>query len=313
MAHRLSPTPAQSVSPGQAGIALIGFGETAQAFAAAWGADAARVRAYDRKTDCPNAREPKLGDYRRLGIAGKRSAAEALSGAKVVLSMVWPDQALPAAMEYADLLGAGALWLDLNSVAPDTKRAAAAEIEAAGGRYVDVAVPAPVAGHGLAVPLLVSGPHAAAAASTLGAIGFQHIDIVPGAVGAAAAILLIRSVMVKGMEALTTECLLAAEAAGVRGEVVASLNAGWPGVDWGECANLNLERIMAYSLRHSSEMDEVVKTLDTLGTGSTMTRGTVERQRTMGAVGFGPALSLQHKLGALLRTTRLAKSRATGT
>ena len=49
-----------------------------------------------------------------------------------------------------------ALFCDLNSVAPQTKRAAAQAIEAAGGHYVDVAVMAPVDPARLTVPLLLS-------------------------------------------------------------------------------------------------------------------------------------------------------------
>lgn len=268
--------------------AFIGFGEAGMAFAGAG------ARGYDRKQDAA-----KRDDFARCGVTACASAAEALASAAAVLSLVTADQALDAARAGAQHLSPGALWLDMNSVAPGTKRAAAAAIEAAGGRYVDVAVMSPVHPAGLGVPLLVSGPHAVAGAEALVASGFTQVCIVEGAVGAASSIKMIRSVMVKGLEALTAECFLAADAAGVTDAVRASLNASWPGTDWGEKADYNLDRMMVHGTRRAAEMEEVVKTLDALGTGSAMTRGTVERQRAIGALGLAAPTSLSAKIAAI--------------
>lgn len=280
----------------ESSIAFIGFGEAAAAFVGG----APRPSVYDVKTDAAATRAAKLADYARYGVAGAASAAEALRDADAVLCLVTADQALSAAQEGAAKLRPGALWLDMNSVAPDTKRAAAGTIAQAGGRYVDVAVLAPVHPQKLAVPLLISGPHAEAGAAQLRAIGFTNVRTIAGGVGKASSIKMIRSVMVKGLEALTAEWILAAEAAGIRDEAVAALNASWPGTDWAAKADYNLERMMVHGLRRAAEMEEVVKTLDALGTGSTMTRGTVERQRALGGLGQAAPASLEDKLALLL-------------
>ncbi len=274
--------------------AFIGFGEAAMAFA-----HGGAARGYDRKTDNTATRAAKLADFESAGVRACDSAADAIAGAAAILSLVTADQASAAASEAAPHLGPQALWLDMNSVAPDTKRAAAAAIHAAGGRYVDVAVLAPVHPARLAVPLLVSGPHAEAGKAALAEFGFTNIRIVAGDVGAASTIKMIRSVMVKGLEALTAEWILAADAAGIRDEAVAALNASWPGTDWAEKADYNLDRMMLHGLRRAAEMEEVVKTLDGLGTGSAMTRGTVARQRAIGLRGLVPPEGLASKLAAL--------------
>lgn len=286
----------------ESSIAFIGFGEAAAAFVGG----APRPSAYDVKTDAAATRAAKLADYARYGVVGAASAAEALRDADVVLCLVTADQALLAAQEGAAKLRPGALWLDMNSVAPDTKRAAAGAIEQAGGRYVDVAVLAPVHPQKLAVPLLISGPHAEAGAAQLRAIGFTNVRTIAGGVGKASSIKMIRSVMVKGLEALTAEWILAAEAAGIRDEAVAALNASWPGTDWAAKADYNLERMMVHGLRRAAEMEEVVATLDALGTGSAMTRGTVERQRALGALGRAAPATLDDKLALLLGDDREA-------
>jgi 3-hydroxyisobutyrate dehydrogenase-like beta-hydroxyacid dehydrogenase len=286
-------------------IALIGFGEAAQAFVHGM---AASVSAYDRKTDADATRPAKLAEAAALNIALASTNAGALAGAPLVLSLVTADQALAAAEESARGITAGALFCDMNSVSPDTKRDAAARIEAAGARYVDVAVMAPVYPLRRDVPLLVAGPHATDAAAALAALGFGRVRALDGEVGQASAIKMIRSVMVKGLEALTAECLLAAEAAGVRDEVIASLDASERARPWTERGDYNLDRMMVHGLRRAEEMAEVVRTLDALGTGAAMSRGTAERQRAIGALGLAPPNGLAGKLAALLTTTLIERA-----
>ncbi len=249
-----------------AAIALIGFGEAGSTFAraAGWGEQA---RAWDVLAE------------RRIGAD---SAAAALTGATLVLSLVTADQALAAAQVYAPLLAPGALWCDMNSVAPETKRAAALAVEAAGGHYVDVAVLAPVEPAGMAVPLLLAGPLAVEAEAALLSAGFTNVRVVGGEVGKASAIKMIRSVMVKGIEALTAEMMAAADAVGVTDEVLASLDASEKALPWAIRAAYNLERMQAHGLRRAAEMEESAKTLHSLGVEPVMTRGTVYRQRLAG-------------------------------
>lgn len=278
-------------------IALIGFGEAGAAFAQAadW---LAQATAYDRKTDDAATRAAKQRDYAAAGIRGAETSGQALDGATAIFSLVTADQALACAQAAMPM--AGALWFDCNSVAPETKRAAAAAIAAAGGRYVDVAVMAPVQPAGRSVPLLLSGPHAEAGAAVLAKLGFAKARVVSGPVGAASSIKMIRSVMVKGLEALSAECVLAAEAAGVRDEVIASLDASWREEGWATRFDYNLDRMLVHGLRRAAEMEEVVKTLETLGTGAAMSRGTAARQRALGAIADAAPDTLDAKLDLLL-------------
>ena len=251
-------------------VALIGFGEAGETFVRAEG-----WRGETRGWDILPERRAAMA---RSGVETGDDARTALGDRAFLLSLVTADAALDAAREYAPLLPEGALWCDMNSVAPETKREAAAAIEAAGGRYVDVAVMAPV-DKGLAVPLLVSGPHALAAQPLLEALGFTDVRVVGDEVGRASAIKMIRSVMVKGLEALSWECAAAAEAAGVLDEVVASLDASEKPRPWAERIAYNRERMVTHGLRRAAEMEESARTLQGLGVEPVMTRGTVELQR----------------------------------
>ncbi|QAY79784.1 NAD(P)-dependent oxidoreductase [Sphingosinicella sp. BN140058] len=280
-------------------VTFIGFGEAGRAFAGAPGWQG-RVRAYDRLTDAAATRAAKQADYRAAGVDGAASLGEALSGTDLLLSLVIADQALAVARDAAASIGAGALFCDLNSVAPGTKSEAATAIEAAGGAYVDVAVMAPVHPAGLAVPLLLSGPEAGRAADSLAGLGFSNLRVVGARVGQASSIKMIRSVIVKGLEALTAEAMLAAEAAGVTEEVLASLDSSERPKPWAERADYNLDRMLVHGLRRAEEMAEVVKTLSDLGVDPLMSRGTVSRQRQFGELGIAsPPSGLAAKIATI--------------
>ncbi|WEK45773.1 MAG: DUF1932 domain-containing protein [Candidatus Andeanibacterium colombiense] len=252
-------------------LALIGFGEAGSTFARA-GEWAAAAHGWDILPERRAAME-------ELGVVVAIGAADALTGAEIALSLVTADTALAVAQDGAPYLRPGTIWCDMNSAAPETKRAAAKAIEAAGGRYVDVAVMAPVDPAALRVPLLLAGSAAAEAEALLNRLGFANTRIVGDEVGRASAIKMIRSVMVKGIEALSWECAEAARAAGVLDEVTASLDASDSRAPWAEKFAYNAERMEHHGLRRAAEMEESAKTLLDLGVEPVMTRGTVARQR----------------------------------
>ncbi|MEO6361450.1 MAG: DUF1932 domain-containing protein [Sphingomicrobium sp.] len=275
-------------------ICWIGFGEAGRTFATGMTSPG---RAYDLRDDSEMRQAMAAA-----GVTPTTSYLEAISATDSVLSLVTADQACATAQEVARNDLGGAFYFDMNSVAPDTKRAAAQLIDAAGGRYVDVAVMAPVQPKGRSVPLLVSGPHAQQGADALNEIDFTAIEIAGEKVGDASAIKMIRSVMVKGIEALSAECALAAAAAGVLDGVVASLDVSSPSEGWAGRFNYNLDRMLVHGVRRAAEMEEVVKTLNALGTGSIMSQATAQRQRALGSLQISPAGRLTDKLGQIRET-----------
>jgi 3-hydroxyisobutyrate dehydrogenase-like beta-hydroxyacid dehydrogenase len=289
------------MSPSAKQVAFIGFGEAGQSFAGSW--DFGRpwtVQVFDIKIRQKDARAKLLDDCTRYGVTAAESLAEALARADIVISVVTADQALAVAREAAADLPIGALYLDMNSVAPETKRASMALIKAAGGRYADVAVMAPVDPLGLRVPVLISGENALAAANAMQNLGFNP-RIVEGDVGAASSIKMIRSIMVKGMEALTAECMLSAFSAGVQKEVIASLDASWPGADWARRANYNLDRMMVHGPRRAEEMKAAQETAINLGLSGAMAAATIGWQARIGALKLvPPAPGLEAKAEAIL-------------
>jgi 3-hydroxyisobutyrate dehydrogenase-like beta-hydroxyacid dehydrogenase len=274
-------------------IAFLGFGEAAQAFLEGWRTQpgfAARVVAYDVKTDSrePRVRDAKRADYAAAAVDEGESAQAAVAGAPLVFSVVTADQAEAAARAALPGLTGGAFFFDCNSCAPQTKARSASQVEAAGGRYVDVAVMSPVHPRLHRSPLLISGPHAEAAVAALVALDMAP-KVHEGPVGSSSAIKMIRSIMIKGLEALACECALAGRAAGVDAVVLASLDETFPGFDWKSRAAYMMERVMTHGVRRAAEMREVALTVDGLGLDGAMSRGAVAWQQRIGALGLRAA------------------------
>ena len=234
------------------------------------------------------------------GLVCHANPQDALAGAGIALCLVTADQALAAAQTCAAHMPLGLIWLDGNSCAPATKRSAAAVIEAAGGRYVDMAIMAPVHPNLNRTPALMSGAHAGAAMAALAGFDME-LTIAGGAVGDASTIKMLRSVMVKGFEALTAECLLAARRAGVEEAVLASLEASDPGWNIRQRGAYNLERMLVHGHRRAAEMREVALTLRGLGLPDRMAAASALWQDELGGLGIaaGPD-DLAQRMDAVL-------------
>ena len=271
-------------------IAFIGFGEAAYAFARGWSRhDGLSVAAFDLKLLDPDTVGLMHKRCEEASVLASGDQSQALAGAEMVFSLVTADQALAAAHAASSHINANALWLDCNSCAPQTKEKAAGLAQSVGARYVDVAVMAPVHPKGHQVPLLLSGPHADEAAGILVQLGMRP-EVTGHKIGDASSVKMLRSVLVKGLEALTAECLLAARRSGVEEAVLASLQTSDPGIDWRARGAYNLERMMVHGARRASEMEEVCATLQEMGLPDWMSRATTEWQSRVGSMSLDPGL-----------------------
>jgi 3-hydroxyisobutyrate dehydrogenase-like beta-hydroxyacid dehydrogenase len=268
---------------GKPAIAFIGFGEAGQAIAAGLReAGAATMSAWDILF--PQAAGETLREAAQAaGVRCAKSAADAVRGVDLIISAVTAASSVEAAQSVKAHLAGTPYFLDINSVSPARKQDTAKLIGDA-GRYVDVAVLAPIHPARHQTPMLLAGPHADAIAAVLSALGMR-VSVAGAEAGAAAAIKMVRSVMIKGIEALTLECFLAASRAGVIDQVAASMKNNYPGLDWAKIVPYNLERMANHGERRAAEMEEVADTLRELGVEPLMTSATVKRQREMGQIG----------------------------
>lgn len=286
-------------------VSFIGFGEAGQAIASGLRESGLeRIAAWDILFPEPaGERLRAAGD--KIGVRLANSAADAVAETDMIISAVTAASSLEAARSVAPHLTGSPYYLDINSVSPGRKRETA-KLLGERARYVDVAVIAPIHPARHRTPLLISGPHAQEISPLLRELEMQ-LSVVGPDTGDAAAIKMIRSVMIKGIEALTLECFLAATRAGVLDEVTASLKNNYPTLDWTKIADYNLERMASHGERRAAEMEESAATLRELGLDPLMVDATVRRQREMGAIGK------HEKVRATLKQGRAAMLNAIST
>jgi 3-hydroxyisobutyrate dehydrogenase-like beta-hydroxyacid dehydrogenase len=260
-------------------ITFIGFGEAGGILSHDLQAQGHAVTVWDRKALDAESLPALRQKAQQSGVRLATSLAQALQDATLVFSTVTASQALTVAQQAAALLQPGQYFLDLNSVAPHTKRAAAETLSASAASYIDVAVMAPVPPKRLATPLLIGGDQAAAVHPLLLQLGLNS-RLLGSDVGEASAIKMCRSIMIKGLEALTTECLSAARQYGVEQEVLDSLHASFPSLGWNDqLPHYLISRVAEHGQRRAEEMQEVVKTLQDVAVPAAMSAAIVATQQ----------------------------------
>jgi 3-hydroxyisobutyrate dehydrogenase len=259
-------------------VGFIGFGEAGHALAKGLAAEGVSTRAYDILMDEPSGRalmEARAVDAATLMFA---SPEVMLGPCDVVICAVFTANCLAAAERASAHLHEGQLYVDMNSVSPATKRAAARLVERKGARYVDAGVMAAVPPRLHKVPMLLAGPAALELVERMAPCGMQ-MEIIGPKVGQAASAKMFQSILVKGTEALLLECLVAASESGIERLVLDSVTRATPGFDWAKRANYMLGRCAKHGSRRADEMDEVASTLDAMGIEPMVTRGAARRMR----------------------------------
>ena len=268
---------------GKPTIALIGFGEAGHAIASGLReAGLETMAAWDILFPKPEGAKLRQA-AEAIGVRVAKSAADAVGGATLIISAVTAASSTEAAQSVKPHLAGKPYFLDINSVSPGRKQDSAKELGDT-ARYVDVAIVAPIYPARHQTPMLLAGPDAQAVAPLLAGLGMK-VSVSGPEVGAAAAIKMVLSVMIKGIEALTLECFLAAARAGIVDEVAVSMKNNYPGLDWAKIVPYNLERMANHGERRAAEMEESAETLRELGVEPLMTSGTIKRQREMGQIG----------------------------
>ena len=164
-------------------ICLLGFGEVGQTLAADL-ADT-KLTAYDilfADDDSAPSRALKSSAVRKCD-----TAIEAAENCDLIISAVTAAEDLNAAESVAGAVSRGSYFLDLNSVAPQTKQSAAKIIDSSGGRYVEAAIMSPIAPKRIASPMLLGGPHARDFEVHAAALGFSGATVYSERIGGASA------------------------------------------------------------------------------------------------------------------------------
>ena len=267
-------------------IAFIGFGEVASVLCPAIAARGAQIAAYDILLE----RADGLELLRARAAQTKvdfGSLAQALQGARYVLSTVTTSVARDVARQSASILGAGQSYVDLNATDPEVKLEIERLIAPSGADFVEGAVLGAVGVTGAKTEILLGGPHARGAARELASDLGLSVRFYSETIGKASLFKMLRSVFSKGLEALLIEFLVAGERAGIREDLwreVTELMAKHPFEK--TASNWVRSHATAHARRYH-EMKQVANVLRQLGLEPVLTAATEAFFERSGSLGLG--------------------------
>ncbi|HEX9524988.1 MAG TPA: DUF1932 domain-containing protein [Reyranella sp.] len=286
-------------------IALLGFGEAGSAIARGLAAEGGwrgpprssppgpgdnaprRLIAIDTALDM-DARGTTLGKQARaLDVAIDGRYTEALRQADLVICAVQGEHAREAAEAAAPLLKKGAHYLDLCTVTGKMSDEDRTPIEAAGGRYIDIAVMGGFFKQGIKAPMLVAGEDVETVAAWMNANGFDAKVLGPRP-GSASSVKMLRSVLIKGVEALGVESLVTAQRQGILEEVLACLSDA-DRMPFRDFIGMLVQTHIVHAHRRWEEMGLVAKTLRETGVDPLMTEAIEKSHRRTVDADIAPA------------------------
>jgi 3-hydroxyisobutyrate dehydrogenase len=199
--------------------AIIGLGEVGLCFADAMTrATRETIQLCDLN---PTSAAKDLAD--RIGGSIHQAPGPWLADCDLVFSAVTGGVAAGVAETFGGLMQPDAIFVDITTAPPDQLANAADALSARQVRLIDVAIMGSIALTGSSTPLLMAGAPADDLSEWMTGLGFRCTVLPNSKVGEASALKLLRSLFTKGLEALTVECLLAAESRGLRERLVEQL------------------------------------------------------------------------------------------
>ena len=217
----------------------------------------------------------------KVGIEEVESYEALVEEADVVLCILVPAEAAAAAQTVADALrrtGADLLYADCNAVAPQTTIKIGETIAGAGGRFVDASIIGPPPRREGLTRFYASGGHADELAR-LEDYGLD-VPVISDRVGDASAIKMCYAGLTKGLTALCTNLLVAAEALGIR-------DALFDEYDMSQSAMLKrmqgLPSMPPKSRRWVGEMEEIAATMAGVGMSPKFHEGAADIYSFVGA------------------------------
>ena len=260
-------------------IALIGFGEAGSILGADLVSAGCDVSTYDILLNDAKTRPTcSLAQSAHTCVPADTFAA-AVVGAELIISAVTASSSGDVAALAGKHLGTGQIFLDINSVSPAQE---AIELQRGGilrralrrGRR-----------HGTRAAVSTESADAARRPdarkrSRRSSTRFgMKTTAIANEIGIASAVKMCRSVVIKGIESLALESMLAARHFGAEEQVLASLNQTFPGMGWEkELPDYLISRVAEHGRRRAAEMREVASTLRDAGFEPTMASAIAERQ-----------------------------------
>ncbi|MGB7161535.1 MAG: NAD(P)-binding domain-containing protein [Tepidisphaeraceae bacterium] len=242
------------MSEGARTIGILYSGEMGAALASAL-----RGKGFRVVTTLDGRSERTAARARASGLVVLDSLIDVVREAEVVFSLVSPASAENVARDYcavAHLALADAVYVDANSIGPDTTSAIAGQVVRADRSFVDGSINGLATNLTTSGTLFLSGPRAGDVATLFG--DAVRVRVLGETIGAASTMKMLLGGLSKGLCGLFLELALVADRRGMLGEMLETTREIYPGVQ--AVVDRTLPTYAQHSARRSTEMRELLAT-----------------------------------------------------
>ena len=270
-------------------LGLVGYGEIGSTLGAGLrGAGLEQVSAYDKYAfDGPYAALIR-GRAEAAGVTLVRSNGELAEAADLIIGVTPGSRSLQSADAFASCLTRRHVFSDFASATPKIKAGVAERLAATGALLGDGSIEG-TPRNGYKLPILTSGPSGDRVREMLNGWGMQ-LSFVGDALGTASGIKILRSVLIKGIESLTDEMMLAARHYGIADAVLASAckTLGRP---WIETVESLIPSGVIHAERRADELAMSAEAVADAGIEPVMTRAVAAHLRWKAGLGLKATLN----------------------
>ncbi len=270
----------------QVSLGLIGFGEVGSGLGLGLRREGLeRVCAYDRFAFSGPYANLIQGRAHDAGVRLVTSPAELVEACELILGATPGSESVQVAEALAPYLGHRHLYVDLAAATPKVKEMVGAVLSPTGATLGDGAIMSSPLEDGHRIVILASGP-AAEQFRDLLTPWRMRITVVGGELGSASGIKSLRTVFMKGIEALLVECALGSARYGILEEVFGSISQWMDQRPFLSSANFLIDTDAIHAQRRAKEADMSVEALEEVGVEPIMTRATAERLHWVAGLGL---------------------------
>jgi 3-hydroxyisobutyrate dehydrogenase-like beta-hydroxyacid dehydrogenase len=255
-------------------IAFIGFGELANGLVKGLKTEGlSHIKVYDKLMNHDSESGKMLrNNAKALGVTIAEKMEDLVPGTEIIFSTVTPKNALTAAKGISGYLKSGVIYADLNSCTPNLKKQCFAEIKRSGADYVDVGVVGGISLQGHRIPCFVCGEMASKLKKKMSPYG-MNLEVVDAPIGTAALIKMLRSVVLKGIEALMLEMFMAAQEYGLEDAMMKSIAGTFNRGDFEKYSDMLMTTHGLHAGRRCDETEMILETIKEVGVSPYVTEG----------------------------------------
>lgn len=267
-------------------LGLIGYGEVGNGIGQGLRAEGlTQVFAYDIASFEGVFSDLIQSRARKAGVELVRTPADLAKATDFIIAAVPGNECVPAARAIAPHLGPKHLYIEIASATPKVKQQVGEILGASGAQIADGGIMGSPINDGHRILIKTSGPAAPAFEAALNPWGMR-MEVVSPTLGAGSGIKIVRSVVMKGMEALFHECAVGSARYGIQDEVFASICEFMDQRPFMETVKFLLRTGVIHAGRRAEEAGMSAEALEEVGVEPIMTRATVQRLQGVADMGL---------------------------